>query len=103
VSTDTAPGEAGGTSDCAEPVAAGALGNGAITVGGIDGVAGATGKNEPPVISVATMPAMTATRARPIAMSGQFRRNQSMFPNLPRGRSCPAWRIPQRGALQAAW
>lgn len=39
-----------------------------------------TGKNEPPVISVAMMPAITATRAMPISRSGQLRRNQSMIP-----------------------
>jgi hypothetical protein len=39
-----------------------------------------TGKNEPPVMSVAMMPAITATRAMPISRSGQLRRSQSMVP-----------------------
>ncbi len=39
-----------------------------------------TGKNDPPVMSVAMMPAITATRAIPISRSGQLRRSQSMVP-----------------------
>jgi hypothetical protein len=39
-----------------------------------------TGKNEPPVMSVAMMPAITTTRAMPISRSGQLRRSQSMVP-----------------------
>ncbi|HKI59245.1 MAG TPA: hypothetical protein VKA00_08525 [Trueperaceae bacterium] len=39
-----------------------------------------TGKNDPPVMSVAMIPAITATRAIPIRRSGQLRRSQSMSP-----------------------
>gem|GEM_PF-4772952 len=39
-----------------------------------------TGKNDPPVMSVAMMPAITATRAIPISRSGQLRLSQSMVP-----------------------
>jgi len=39
-----------------------------------------TGKNEPPVIKVAMIPAITATRAIPISRSGQLRLSQSMVP-----------------------
>lgn len=40
------------------------------------------GKKEPPEMSVAMMPAMTATRATPISKSGQLRLSQSMNPIL---------------------
>src|SRR5690554_1311287 len=40
------------------------------------------GKNEPPDIRVAIIPAITATRATPISKSGQLRLSQSMNPIL---------------------
>src|SRR5690606_7281724 len=49
-----------------------------------------TGKNVPPEINVAMMPAITATNATPIRRSGQLRRSQSMIPILqarPAGRA----------------
>ncbi len=42
------------------------------------------GKNEPPEIRVAMIPAITATSAIPISRSGQLRRSQSMFPIIQR-------------------
>ena len=41
------------------------------------------GKNEPPVRSVDTMPAMTAMRARPMSRSGQLRLSQSIYVSPP--------------------
>src|SRR5690554_1377866 len=40
------------------------------------------GKNEPPDMRVAMIPAITATRATPISKSGQLRLSQSMNPIL---------------------
>ncbi len=43
-----------------------------------------TGKNEPPEMRVAIMPAITATRATPMRRSGQLRLSQSMGSSYPR-------------------
>ena len=48
------------------------------------------GKNEPPEMSVAMMPAITAISATPINRSGQLRLSQSMVPILPASRD--RWR-----------